>query len=93
MFLFIALRTKRLAENHSCTWPFQFVMEICSVDRTKQENQYKITNLFISLSVADSQTFLLAKRPSAAMSEEKRLPFAGYSQLSLSVRLREMPVL
>ena len=27
---------------------------------------------------AESQTFLLAKRPSAAMSEEKRLPFAGY---------------
>ena len=24
------------------------------------------------------QTFLLAKRPSEAMSEEKRLPFAGY---------------
>ena len=30
------------------------------------------------ISVAESQTFLLAKRPSAAMSEEKRLPFAGY---------------
>ena len=29
------------------------------------------------ISVAESQTFLLAKRPSAAMSEEKRLPFAG----------------
>ena len=27
------------------------------------------------ISVAESQTFLLAKRPSAAMSEEKRLPF------------------
>ena len=30
------------------------------------------------ISVAESQTFLLAKRPSVAMSEEKRLPFAGY---------------
>ena len=30
------------------------------------------------ISVAESQTFLLVKRPSAAMSEEKRLPFAGY---------------
>ena len=29
------------------------------------------------ISVAESQTFLLAKRPSSAMSEEKRLPFAG----------------
>ena len=29
------------------------------------------------ISVAESQTFLLEKRPSAAMSEEKRLPFAG----------------
>ena len=28
------------------------------------------------ISVAESQTFLLIKRPSAAMSEEKRLPFA-----------------
>ena len=27
--------------------------------------------------VAESQTFLLAKSPLAAMSEEKRLPFAG----------------
>ena len=27
--------------------------------------------------VEQSPTFLLAKRPSAAMSEEKRLPFAG----------------
>ena len=30
------------------------------------------------ISVAESQTLLLAKRPSAAMSEEKRLPSAGY---------------
>ena len=30
------------------------------------------------ISVSESQTFLLAKRPSEAMSEEKRLPFAGY---------------
>ena len=29
------------------------------------------------ISIAESQTFLLVKRPSAAMSEEKRLPFAG----------------
>ena len=29
------------------------------------------------ISVAESQTFLLAKRSSAAMSKEKRLPFAG----------------
>ena len=28
--------------------------------------------------IAESQTFLHAKRPSPAMSEEKRLPFAGY---------------
>ena len=37
------------------------------------------------ISVAESQTFLLAKRPSAAMSEEKRLPFAGYGCCSLLV--------
>ena len=30
-------------------------------------------------SVAESQTFLLVKRPSVAMSEEKRLLFAGYT--------------
>ena len=30
------------------------------------------------ISVTESQTFLLAKRPSAAMSQEKRLSFAGY---------------
>ena len=30
------------------------------------------------ISVAESQTFLLANRPSAARSEEKRRPFAGY---------------
>ena len=29
------------------------------------------------ISVAESQTFLPVKRPSAAMSEEKLLPFAG----------------
>ena len=29
------------------------------------------------ISVAESQTFLLAKRPSEAMNEEKRLAFAG----------------
>ena len=34
------------------------------------------------ISVAESQTFLLAKRPSAAMSEEKRLPFAGYMYIA-----------
>ena len=33
------------------------------------------------ISVAESQTFFLAKRPSAAMSEEKRLSLAGYSLL------------
>ena len=31
------------------------------------------------ISVAESQTFLLAKCPSEAMSEEKRLPFAGHT--------------
>ena len=31
------------------------------------------------ISVAESQTSLLAKRPSAAMSEVKRLLFAGYA--------------
>ena len=30
------------------------------------------------ISVAESQTFFLAKRPSAAMSEEKHLLFASY---------------
>ena len=30
------------------------------------------------ISVIESQTFLLAKRPPVTMSEEKRLPFAGY---------------
>ena len=34
------------------------------------------------VSVAESQTFLLAKRPSAAISEKKRLPFAGYTEIS-----------
>ena len=34
------------------------------------------------ISVTESQMFLLAKRPSAAMSEEKHLPFAGYIVLS-----------
>ena len=29
---------------------------------------------------AESQTFLLAKRPSAVMSKKKRLPFAGYTK-------------
>ena len=29
------------------------------------------------ISVAESQTFLFEKRPSMAMSEEKRLPFAS----------------
>ena len=37
------------------------------------------------ISVAESQTFLLAKRPSAAISEEKRLPFAGYGETSGNV--------
>ena len=40
------------------------------------------------ISVAESQTFLLVKRPSAAMSEEKRLPFAGYH--GLCVNSKEM---
>ena len=31
------------------------------------------------ISVVESQKFLLAKRPSAAKSEEKRLPFTGYT--------------
>ena len=34
------------------------------------------------ISVAESQTFLLAKLPSAAISEEKRQPFAGYMYIS-----------
>ena len=34
--------------------------------------------------VAELQTFLLVKRPSAAMSEEKRLLFAGYFNTSLT---------
>ena len=33
-------------------------------------------------SILMTQTFLLAKRPSTAMNEEKRLPFAGYPCLS-----------
>ena len=37
------------------------------------------------ISVAESQTYLLAKRPSAAMSEEKRLWFAGYKWIHLSI--------
>ena len=37
------------------------------------------------ISVAESQTYLLAKRPSAAMSEEKRLPFAGYKLKTVSL--------
>ena len=49
-----------------------------------EPHDYRIYYVHIDLrhqygiSVAESQTFLLAKRPSAAMSEEKRLPFAGY---------------
>ena len=42
------------------------------------------------ISVAESQTFLLAKRPSAAMSEEKQLSFAGYSSSSSSLSLSEV---
>ena len=37
------------------------------------------------ISVAESQTYLLAKRPSAAMNEEKRLWFAGYKWIHLSI--------
>ena len=37
------------------------------------------------ISVVESQMFLLAKGPSAAMSDEKRLPFAGYFYFSCSV--------
>ena len=37
------------------------------------------------ISVAESQTFLLAKRPSAAMSEEKLLPFAGYIMVNTAI--------
>ena len=49
-----------------------------------ESHDYRISYVNIDLrhqygiSVAESQTFLLAKRPSAAMSEEKRLSFAGY---------------
>ena len=32
--------------------------------------------------MAELQTFLIAKRPSAAMSEKKRPPFAGYTEIS-----------
>ena len=45
----------------------------------REKNEYGI-------SVAESQTFLLAKRPSATMSEEKRLPFAGYAHQNVMQR-------
>ena len=35
------------------------------------------------ISVAESQMFLLTKRPTAAMSKEKHLPFAGYKKLMM----------
>ena len=35
------------------------------------------------ISVAESQMFLLAKRPTAAMSKEKHLPFTGYKKLMM----------
>ena len=41
------------------------------------------------ISAVESQTFLLAKRPSPAMSEEKRLPFAGQSIDKLSVNSKK----
>ena len=50
---------------------------------SREPHDYLIHNVNIDLhhqygiSVAELQTFLLAKRPSAAMSEKKRLPFAG----------------
>ena len=39
---------------------------------------YVNIDLQYGISVVESQTSLLAKRPSVTMSEEKRLPFAGY---------------
>ena len=35
------------------------------------------------ISVAESQMFLLTKCPTAAMSKEKHLPFAGYKKLMM----------
>ena len=54
-----------------------------------EPHDYKIYYVNIDLrrqygiSVAESQTFLLAKRPPTAMSEEKRLPFARYDKHSV----------
>ena len=39
---------------------------------------YALIYVISGISVPESQTFLLAKRPSTAMSEEKRLSLAGY---------------
>ena len=49
-----------------------------------EPHHYRIYDVNIDLrhqygiSVSESQTFLVVNHPSAAMSEEKRLPFAGY---------------
>ena len=52
------------------------------LERLKPESTGYYVNIDLrqqhGISVAESQTFLLPKRPSAAMSEEKRLPLAGY---------------
>ena len=39
---------------------------------------YALIYVISGISVPESQTLLRAKRPSTAMSEEKRLPLAGY---------------
>ena len=39
---------------------------------------YTLIYVISGISVPESQTFLLAERPSTAMSEEKRLSLAGY---------------
>ena len=39
---------------------------------------YALIYVISGISVPESQTFLLAKRPSTAMSEEKRLSLAGF---------------
>ena len=63
------------------------IFEMCIVHLQMRSNKTHGDQLALlnRISVAESQTFLLAKRPSAAISEEKRLPFAGYGETSGNV--------
>ena len=64
---------KRKIEQLICIWkPMTTGFIYVNIDLRQQ----------YGISVAESQTFLLTKRSSAAMSEEKRLSFTGYTCIS-----------